>query len=113
MVVLIKVVVKQPYKKAEITEVENSLESFQKIVGGHIEFVPSVFQYPIGIYCNEEGKLEGLPPNIVLPHGDFAAGTIVVISTDLYGNTIGLTESQAERCAELLNILGNYFGYKE
>lgn len=106
---LIRVVVKKPLELAEIVMVENSLASFQKIVGGYIESVGSIFPYPFCMYINEEGKLIELTPNIVLPHGDYVAGTLVVLSTDGEGNNIGLTEAEAERITNILNPLGNYF----
>ena len=42
--------------------VEDSLEAMQRIVGGDIEeFMPYVDE--VAIICNEEGKMNGLPPN--------------------------------------------------
>ncbi|WMJ22888.1 DUF3846 domain-containing protein [Paludicola sp. MB14-C6] len=57
-----KVVVVKPNKKAEIIEIDSSLESLQAIVGGHIE---ALYPYneEVAIVCNEEGKLEQLPLN--------------------------------------------------
>lgn len=43
-----------------------SLDELQAAVGGYIEAVPHVEQYkdqPAVMYCNEEGKLSGLPYN--------------------------------------------------
>lgn len=104
----IRVVVKYPKKEAEILTIEDNLENLQGIVGGYIEWVGGVFQYPIGLYCNEEGKLEGLEPNIPLP-GDTLVGPLVVVSTDEWGNNLGLTEAQAERVSTILNSLGRYY----
>ena len=45
-----------------------SLQRLRKVVGGHIEMVPLWTHYgghPCVAYCNEEGKLEGLPVNPV------------------------------------------------
>ena len=36
-----------------------SLDELQKFVGGYIEMVP----YAKYVYCNEEGRLKGLPQN--------------------------------------------------
>lgn len=61
----IKVVLAQPNKKAVVTEIENTLKSLQRIVGGYIECIYP-FDDNVGIICNEEGKLIGLEPNRVL-----------------------------------------------
>lgn len=42
--------------------IESSLESFQSIVGGYLEGISGVDFFA---YCNEEGKLRGLPVNMV------------------------------------------------
>jgi hypothetical protein len=106
----IRAVVKNPREKAQIVTIEDSLESLQKCVGGDIEWVGGIFPHPIGLYANEEGKLIGLEPNIVLPSGDYVAGSIVVVSTDKEGNTIGLEGDVAYRVALILDACGIYFG---
>ena len=52
-----KVVLVEPRKQARVVEIDHSLESMQKIVGGYIE----TFQLDdeVFIVCNEEGKLNG------------------------------------------------------
>ena len=43
-------------------EIEDSLEAMQKIVGGDIEeYMP--FEDEVAIICNDESKLNGMPPN--------------------------------------------------
>lgn len=56
----IKVVIVEPRKNARVAEIDSSLESMQKIVGGYIQ----TFQLDdeVFIICNEEGILEGLEP---------------------------------------------------
>lgn len=58
------------------------LEALQKAVGGYIEYVPC--DGPLGfMYCNEEGKLMGLPPNPkatrMIDFHDIIAGDVVVM----------------------------------
>ena len=58
-----------------------SLEQIQKAVGGYIEAVPMANG---GIfYCNEEGKLLGLPNNLaantLIDFNDYIVGGVVVI----------------------------------
>ena len=51
-----------PGEKPALTEINGTLESMQKIVGGCIQ-VLYPFDDPIALVCNEEGKLLGLPLN--------------------------------------------------
>lgn len=56
----LKVVLVEPRKEARVVEIEHSLESMQKIVGGYIE----TFQLDdeVFIICNEEAKMGGFEP---------------------------------------------------
>jgi len=56
----IKAVIVDPDGTIRDTEIENSLGSFQAVVGGYIE---GVIGRVATIYVNEEGLLIGLPPN--------------------------------------------------
>jgi hypothetical protein len=73
------------------------LDGLQGAVGGWIEYVPT--QQNVTLYCNEEGKIEGLPPNpvatrafgqLLIPH-DYLAGDVVIIGAhDAEGNDTSL-----------------------
>jgi len=54
-----------PGKTPELITIEDSLKSLQNEVDGRIEVVYP-FEDRVGIVCNEEGKLEGLPFNRAL-----------------------------------------------
>ena len=59
---LINVLLVKPGEKAKMIEMDDSLASMQKAVGGMIEeYMP--FDDDVAIVCNEEGKLMGLPPS--------------------------------------------------
>ncbi|GHU77903.1 hypothetical protein AGMMS49992_27140 [Clostridia bacterium] len=60
-----KVIMVEPNKKAYVTEIEDSLAAEQKAVGGYIQAVYP-FMELVAIVCNEEAKLDGLPPNRAL-----------------------------------------------
>ena len=69
----------QPGEKPALAEINGTLESMQKIVGGCIQILYP-FDDPIALVCNEEGKLLGLPLNRGLRDGcgqiyDVIAGT--------------------------------------
>jgi hypothetical protein len=61
----IQVVLCEPGKQARITTIQNNLASLQKMVGGYIEAVYP-FEDPVGIICNEEGKINGMDLNRAL-----------------------------------------------
>ena len=66
-------------QKPTLTEIDGTLESMQKIVGGYIQ-VLYPFDDPVALVCNDEGKLLGLPLNRGLRDGcgqiyDVIAGT--------------------------------------
>lgn len=52
----------QPNKPPEVVEIDNNLTALQDIVGGYIE-VCKPFGDNVAIICNEEGKVNCLPPN--------------------------------------------------
>lgn len=62
-----RIVVKKVGQIGEIMEVENTLDTFQEIVGGYIETYPIMTDTLI--VCNEEGKLMGLEPNVIIQVG--------------------------------------------
>ena len=60
-----KIIRVEPEKKAQIVEIENSLEGMQTVVGGLIQAI-SPFDDEVVLVCNEEGKMLGLPLNRTL-----------------------------------------------
>lgn len=73
----ILIIKKKPGKAPEIEQFfENSLESFQKAVGGYIETV--TFASNACVICNEEGRLMDLPYNCNFYGVDFV-GTILIV----------------------------------
>lgn len=96
----IRVIMLEPSKRARITMIDGELKSMQAIVGGSIEVVYP-FLDPVGIVCNESGKLERLPLNRGLrtPDGemyDILAGTAFIIGLDDEGFT-SLSDAQAKK----------------
>lgn len=77
-----KVLVVRPMEMPAVQEIDGSLESMQRIVGGDIEAVYP-FDDPVALVCNDEGKLLGLPWNRTLTddHGvpyDIVCGTFLL-----------------------------------
>ncbi len=75
----------QPGGEAVVCDVDTDLHGLQEIVGGYIEAVGLTCPMPATAYINEEGKIDGLPPNPVassithLMPGDFIAGPMVIL----------------------------------
>lgn len=72
-----RIVVKNVGEIPKVVEVENTLETYQNIVGGYIETYP--FVEGMLIIFNEEGKLMGLKPNMVI-NGETIVGNIAIVS---------------------------------
>ena len=76
----ILVLIKEPGKAPYVEPLfDNSLEAFQKAVGGRIETV--TITENATIVCNEEGRLIGLPFNAKIAGVDFY-GTILVVGVN-------------------------------
>ncbi len=69
----------EPKREPEVVTVENSLHTFQKMVGGYIEVID--VSDTVCIIVNEEGKLNNLTPNRRF-NGDILVGTILVVGRD-------------------------------
>jgi len=77
----INVLLIEPGKVPRPAKVEDTLEAFQKIVGGPIEagcYLPQ----RVMLICNSEGRKMGLPPNRTNPADseDIIAGTFLLCS---------------------------------
>lgn len=92
-----------------VTEITvDGLDSLQAVVGGYIEGVQLKDGY---MYCNEEGKLIGLPVNPLatalaqtLPY-DVIVGSVVVLGNgDRNGNDTHVTKACVARVAELAGV---------
>lgn len=96
----LRVLVVEPGKPPAVQEIDRSLESMQRLVGGYIQAVYP-FDDPVALICNEEGKLLGLPMNRTLrdergvPY-DIVCGTFFLagIAKDDFAS---LTDRQIEK----------------
>lgn len=58
----------EPGKSPVFTEIENTLEAMQEVVGGYIEKVDP-WGGDVALICNEEGRAKGLRPNRLILDG--------------------------------------------
>lgn len=95
-----KVVLVHPGTSAQIVEMDLSLKNMQKTVGGLIQAVYP-FDDPVCLVCNDEGKLEGLPPNRVLIDEDGMVSDIIAGTFFICGigedDLTGLSDEMAEK----------------
>ena len=89
-----KVIIKEVGNAPQVKEIENKLDVFQGIVGGYIEVVR--VGADILLICNEEGKLQGLPPNFGVGR-DVIVGTAIFVAFDGSEDFAGLSDEQIER----------------
>ena len=86
----------EPHKEPEVIQVEEELETYQKLVGGYIEELG--ISPTAHIFVNEEGKILGLEPNR-LYRGEMLVGTILIVGTD-GSDIVSLTPAQIKQYTE-------------
>lgn len=95
-----RILIIKPLEFPEIKEIDGTLESMQKAVGGSIQAIYS-FDDPVAIVANDEGKILGLPLNRGLRDNndmlyDIICGTFFIcgLTEDNFGS---LTEDQLKK----------------
>lgn len=95
----LRILLKKVGKNPEVMNIENTLKAKQKLVNGLIEVVPITDE--ILLICNEEGKLNNLPPNLLFDY-DYIAGDCFFIGDDFEnGDFKSLTDEQIIEIKEL------------
>ncbi|WP_313530729.1 DUF3846 domain-containing protein [Anaerotignum sp.] len=96
------ILVIEPERKPVIAEVNGSLDSMQKVVGGFIE-ASYPFDEQVALICNEEGKLNNLPLNRALYHPetnkmyDIVSGTFFICGAKVEEDSFSsLTQEQIQ-----------------
>ena len=93
----IKILYKRVGREPEVVEIENTLQAMQSLVGGFIEVIP--YDY-YELICNEEGKLEGLYPNVGFDY-DVINGNFFIANDDYEtGDFASLTDKNIEKIKE-------------
>ena len=76
-----RVLIKEPGKPWEVSEVENALDALQRAVGGYIETYTIDPERGLVILCDEEGRLADKPFNLRIDGIDFV-GTLLLCAVD-------------------------------
>lgn len=109
-----KILVIEPLKEPYTKEINDSLESMQKIVDGLIQAIYPFDRPEIALICNEEGKLNHLPLNRALFDKDgnivdIVAGTFFLCSAPADSeNFESLTDEQIEKYKKRFEALEIY-----
>lgn len=103
----IKVLKIEPGELPAVKEIGNDLHSLQAEVGGLIECI----SFPNGcvVVCNEEGKLNGMPPNRRLG-ADIICGPFFVCDTTYDGDFTSLSKSKIAEYSQLFADIPEFTG---
>ena len=95
----------EPMQPPRIEEIEPTLRNLQSIVGGYIEIVPAELGDSALVICNEEGKIDNLPPNRFvydeegIPY-DMIAGTFIICDENQEGELDSITPEHEAKYME-------------
>jgi hypothetical protein len=97
--------------KLELVKVSEriTLEYLQSIVQGYIEIVDTFVagDMELHVFGNEEGKLIGMPLNVMRRDGEPLCGPLIICSGDqASGDTLPLTLDEAQR-VKILRVKGH------
>lgn len=103
----IKVLSVEPGLPPAVKEISNDLASLQSEVGGLIECI----SFPNGcvVVCNEEGKLNGMPPNRRLG-ADIICGPFFVCDTTRSGDFSSLSKRKIAEYSQLFSEIPTFSG---
>lgn len=104
----IRVIIKTPGCQPTLGWIDNTLEAFQELVGGYIETTPLDGVPGVLLIVNEEGKLNGLPENVI-NGADVIVGSIVAVRAGSE-DFVSLTEDDIPIVIDTLNAgdVGRY-----
>lgn len=96
---LIEVAIKRAGEDLEFISIENELEEFQELVEGCIEVVN--IANTLDMIINDEGKIKGLEPNMVIA-GDLICGDIIFVDSNDEGDFESLSDENIELLKSIL-----------
>lgn len=95
----IKVLYKEVGKLAQVREIEDDYKVLQELCGGLFsgygvrQFVSLPELHNVVLYCNDTGKLDGLPPNCFIGE-ELLVGNILFCAYDEHGEHMDITDEQ-------------------
>lgn len=104
-----KILIVEPGGKPRPAEIEGSLASMQKVVGGVIQALYP-FREPVALICNDEGKLLHLPLNRPLYHPDTGGLYDIVAGTFFLCAAPGDSDRFESLSEEQIQRYSKYYG---
>lgn len=103
----ILICIKEPGKEPRVEPLfDNTLEAFQKAVGGYIETV--TMAEDLVLICNEEGRLQGLPYNATICGVSFVGAVLAAgIKGDEFASVKGKHVSMVLRILRGEKVTGD------
>lgn len=102
----IKILLVKPQTQPEIKEINNDLETLQKLVDGYIEAVQLTSSHTL--ICNEDGKLIGLPFNreVIIQNriAHQIVGDFIVTKHNSEGDFISLTDNEVNNFTRIFSF---------
>ena len=102
----IKVLKVNPTYEPEVIEIKNDYRAIQQEVKGCFDVVYP-FRDNVCLYCNDEGKINGMDYNRPLHYEsgafDFIFGPFIIVG-DKAGESISLTDKQIEKYKEMFSL---------
>lgn len=92
-----RILLKEPGREPRTMVIPNELKVMQDLVGGYIEVIGL---NDMVIICNEEGKLQGLEPNLFMEN-DVIVGPVIFAGTNREDFS-SLTDEQLERVMDMI-----------
>ena len=93
---MLKVLVVPVGEAPRVQTIDRGLAPMQQLVGGYIEAIP--LAQNVDAFCNEEGRLQGLPRNRWVERiQGYVCGAFFISRHDEEGNAVDLTPSDIKR----------------
>lgn len=103
----IKVLYVEPETEPYIKETDNGLKGCQDLVGGYIESFYPFLDDGSTFFCNEEGKLNGMPFNreiISDTFHDLIFGSFFICESDDEGNLTSISDELADKYKAMFSL---------
>lgn len=82
---------------------DDQLDALQALVGGNIEYIALPDYDGLGLYCNDEGLLQGLTPSLQVGWHTIC-GPAVFVSLDDEGNVLGLADEDVADIVDFIDL---------
>ena len=107
-----KVIIVQPIKEPYVLNINPSLESMQRIVGGYIQAIYPFEDEGIALVCNEEGKIYDLTPNRYL-FNEYGEPVELIVGNFFICSAPFESENFEDIPEKLIEKYIKYFSFKE